>query len=353
MGRRMIPPNERQSITRTVEELDEVERALHQLLVRAYGRLPADNEMKNWTARLERGMNARVFLKQLTGGRQFQANAQVGSKTPAGHFYSPVVDPESVRGYVAAGREAGLAGIQGIDFPVDAMADFWRTHADFMAACPFTEEPDGVHRYCYSGGPYPHGDGIVLRAMIRHLRPRRIVEIGSGYSTACMLDTIDELGLEGISLTCVEPNPERLFGILREADAARITLHRMNVQDVGLDVFRALEADDILFIDSSHVLKTGSDVHYELFHILPVLAPGVMVHFHDCRFPMEYSDRQIFMKNYSWNEVYAVRALLMYSTRFKVFFHGSLFDVLHPELTAVSPAFRANPGSGLWIRVQG
>jgi hypothetical protein len=131
-----------------------------------------------------------------------------------------------------------------------------------------------------------------------------------------------------------------------------MTIHRKGVQEIPLDVFRALERNDILFIDSSHVLKTGSDVHYELFSILPCLAPGVIVHFHDCRFPFEYSDRQIFVKNYSWNEVYAVRALLMYSTRFKVIFYNSLFDAIYPALGAISPPFKRNPGGAIWIRVQ-
>ena len=349
----MAHPAKRQSITQTVASLDEAARALHQLLVRAFGRLPTDTEMAAWSGKLERGMNARVFLNQLTASKAFQANAQVGSKTPAGHFYSPVVDPETVREYVAMNRAAGLEGLQGIEFPLTAMAAFWQANAEFIAATPFTEEPDGINRYSYTGGPYPHGDGIILRTMIHHYRPKRIVEIGSGYSTACILDTIDHLGLTDLELTCIEPNPERLFSILREADRGRITFHQNNVQDIPLGVFRTLQRNDILFIDSSHVLKTGSDVHYELFYILPNLAPGVIVHFHDCRYPLEYSDRQIFVKNYSWNEVYAVRALLMYSTRFKVIFHASLFDEVHPSLTAISPAFRCNPGGAIWVRVEG
>jgi predicted O-methyltransferase YrrM len=249
-------------------------------------------------------------------------------------------------------RKAGLPGLRGIDFPLDAMQAFWRRNADFIVQAPFSEMPDSVHRYSYGGGPYPYGDGVMLRTMIRHYQPARIVEIGSGYSTACMLDTMDELGLDALELTCIEPNPQRLFSILRDADRSRIVIHQNNVQEVDLDVFRALRANDILFIDSSHVLKTGSDVHFELFYILPILAPGVIVHFHDCRFPLEYSDRQIFVKNYSWNEVYAVRALLMYSTRFKVIFQGSLFRQAFPDLAAMSAPFRRNPGAALWLAVQ-
>ena len=349
----MAPPAKRQSITRDPATLDEEGRALHQLLVRVFGRVPTDVEMSQWTSRLQQGASAQTFLRQLASSRAFQANAQVGSKTPAGHFYSPVVDPETVRDYVAMNRARGLDGLQGIDFALDGMLAFWEANRDFIAATPFTQEPDGEHRYCTSGGPYPSGDAVVLRSMMHHFRPKRIVEIGSGYSTACMLDTADELGMDGLSITCIEPYPDRLFSILRDNDRDRIAFHQTGVQQIPLDAFRALERNDILFIDSSHVLKTGSDVHYELFYILPSLAPGVLVHFHDCRFPLEYSDRQIFVKNYSWNEVYAVRALLMYSTRFHVLFHASLFAEKYPAQRKVLPAFDQNPGSALWVRVQG
>jgi predicted O-methyltransferase YrrM len=349
----MAQPAKRQSITRTTASLDEEGRALHQLLVRAFGRVPTDTEMSHWTERLSQGVSAQGFLEQLTASRAFQANAQVGSKTPAGHFYSPVVDPETVRDYVTMNRERGLEGLQGIDFPLDDMLAFWEANRDFIAATPFAEEPDGKNRYSYAGGPYPYGDAIVLRTMMHHYRPRRIVEIGSGYSTACMLDTADHLGMDDLAITCIEPYPDRLFSILRDNDRDRITFHQTGVQHIPLDVFGALQRNDILFIDSSHVLKTGSDVHYELFYILPCLAPGVLVHFHDCRFPLEYSDRQIFVKNYSWNEVYAVRALLMYSTRFRVLFQASLFAEKYPEQRDVLPAFQRNPGSALWIQVQG
>jgi hypothetical protein len=132
-----------------------------------------------------------------------------------------------------------------------------------------------------------------------------------------------------------------------------VEIVEQGVQGFDLERFRQLERNDILFIDSTHVLKTGSDVHYELFHILPVLRPGVLVHFHDCRWPFEYSDKQIFQKKYSWNEAYGVRALLMYSTRFRVIFYGSLFAVERPELAHdVSPTFTRNPGSAIWLQVQ-
>ena len=265
---------------------------------------------------------------------------------------SPVVDPALVVDYVARARAAGPGDIAGIEFDLPGMEAFWRAHADFIAATPFSDAPDGEHRYCFTGGPYLHADATILRLMMGAHRPRRIVEVGAGYSTACMLDVADEIGLLELEITCIEPNPARMQSLLRPEDSARVRLIEAPLQGQDLALFSVLEAGDILFIDSSHVLKTGSDVHYALFHILPVLRPGVLVHFHDCRWPFEYRDVQIFEKNYSWNESYAVRALLMYSTRFKVVFYGSLFAVERAELVeTVFPAFMKNTGSGLWVRV--
>ena len=341
-----------QALTRLPQDMDAAERALHDVLLRLFGRTPTDAELANWGARLAGGLDARQFVEQVVKGRGFLANSAVRTKNPAGHFYSPVVDPDQVGPYVARARAAGLEALAGIDFPLDAMAAFWRANLGHIQAAPFSDTDDGVHRYCYEGGPYNGGDGIVLWTMIHQFRPRRIIEIGSGYSSACMLDTAEYLQLADFHLTCIEPNPERLFSILRPADAVRMTIHRCGVQEIDLSVFDALERGDILFIDSSHVLKTGSDVHFELFHILPRLKPGVVVHFHDCRYPLEYTDRQIFVKNYSWNEVYGVRALLMYSTRFRVIFYGSLFAERFAELARVSAPFRRNPGSALWVQVR-
>jgi predicted O-methyltransferase YrrM len=321
------------------------------LLLRVFGRTPVLREVELWGSKLERGMDARVFLKQLVGSKRFTETKFVRAKNPPGHFFSPVVDPDLVRPYVEMNRRAGPNDLPGIDFPLDAMEAFWNANRDFIAATPFTEERVPTSRYYYGGGPYNYGDAITLRAMIGHFRPKRVIEIGSGFSSACMLDAAEHAGLPDFKLTCIEPYPTRLRSVLRPTDA-HVTIHERTLQGMPLDMFAALEPNDILFIDSTHVLKTGSDVHYELFYILPVLKPGVVIHIHDCRFPLEYSDIQIFKKNYSWNEAYGVRALLMYSERFKVFFSGSLFAQERAELVrSTIPDFMRNPGSALWLKV--
>lgn len=322
------------------------------ILTRVFGRRPRGDQLERWQERLDQNVPARRFLRMLAASKPYAENAGVGAHSPPGHFYSPVVDPGQIEAYYARSAATSVDDLRasGIAIDLDAMRAFWDTQRGFIAASPWTQDPASGHRYFYDGGPYPRGDANTVRAIINRFRPRRVIEIGSGFSSAAMLDTADELGLADFKLTCVEPYPDRLKGQLRPADYDRVEILQQTVQTVPLDRFDALEAGDICFIDSSHVLKTGSDVHYELFHILPRLRKGVMVHFHDCRFPMEYSRKQVFDKNYSWNEVYAVRSMLMHSAKFRVFFWGSLFEAENPDLvSATLPAYATNPGSALWV----
>jgi predicted O-methyltransferase YrrM len=334
------------------EALDEI---LEHVLLRVFGRTPNQREIDLWLTKLRnKSFPAAAFLRQLTRTKSFLANKSVPVKNPAGHYFSPVVDPELVRDYYDMSSNLEPHEVGGIDFRIDDMIALWKKNKEFIAATPFSDQPDGKNRYYYRGGPYGYGDSITLRAMINNFRPRRMIEIGSGFSSACALDSAEHAGIEDFQLTCIEPYPKRLKSVLRPGDEnKRVRIMERGVQGVPLDLFKELNANDILFIDSTHVMKTGSDVHYELFHILPVLNPGVIVHFHDCRYPFEYSEKQIFQKNYSWNEAYAVRALLMYSTRFRILFSGSLFAKLQPELVnETCPIYLRNPGSAIWVQVQ-
>lgn len=325
---------------------------LFQLLLRVLGRTPLPHEITVWKERISAKPGVQNFIANLMGSRPVQAQKFVRAKNPPGHFFSPVVDPDLVQEYVETNRLSGPTDLGGIDFHLDDMMAFWTRNRAVIAATPFPETLDPAFRYSFTGGPYGYGDATTLRAMIADNRPKRIVEIGSGYSTAVMLDSAEELGLDDLRITCIEPYADRLRSIMRPGDEQRLTLIEEGVQGQPKELFTALEPGDILFIDSTHVVKTGSDVHYELFSILPLLKPGVIVHFHDCRFPLEYSDIQIFRKNYSWNEAYVVRALLMYSSRFRVIFSGSLFARENRALVQDTyPTYLKNPGSALWLKV--
>lgn len=166
---------------------------------------------------------------------------------------------------------------------------------------------------------------VALYGMIMLNRPKHIIEIGSGFSTSVMLDTNEQCFDNKIDIECIEPRPQRLKKLLKESD--HILIHENDLQEMPLDLFYKLEPNDILFIDSSHVMKTGSDVSYELFEILPILPKGVYIHFHDIFWPFEYPMEWI-TEGRAYNEQQVLRALLTDSTAYKVTLFGHQLQCL-------------------------
>lgn len=267
---------------------------------------------------------------------------------PPGHFYSPVVD-----GAKLAHREAEIWGdltmpLPGIDLNVEEQLALVKTFSAYYAGLPYLPEKNLKARYYFDNDYYTYNDGIVLYSMIRHLKPGKIIEIGSGFSSAIMLDT-NEYCLNGsVQLCFIDPYPERLNGLMNERDRLSARVISSDVQLVPIDLFRELEAGDILFVDSSHVVKTGSDLHHILFNILPDLKAGVHIHFHDIFYPFEYP-RSWVMAGRNWNENYVLRAFLMYNDRFRI----RLFsDYIYKYQTTVFwdlPLAYNVQGTSLWI----
>nr|WP_294523454.1 class I SAM-dependent methyltransferase [uncultured Rhodopila sp.] len=310
-------------------------------------RVPEQQELSHWISVVTGGEPLAAVVSKFVNCDENREKQRIPAAFPAGHYYSPVVDPDIARPYVARNRNLPPGALSGIDVDPAPMLGFWRRNRAAMVAAPFGS---GGGRYSYIND-YPPMDATVLYAMICEIKPRRIIEIGCGHSTLCMLDAADRAGLADLELTCIDPDSKRLLNLLRPGDVSRINLMHLPVQDVSLDLFASLSAGDILFIDSAHVLKTGSDVHFELFEILPALPAGVFIHFHDVVYPFEYPDGFIFERGYSWNEAYALRAFLMYNERFRIIFWGSLFAHVYPyEVGSVSPEFLLNTGGSIWIR---
>ena len=134
---------------------------------------------------------------------------------PTGHFHSPVVDPETVGDYHKRSVALEPEQIAGIEISIDAMISFWRRRSDVIKSSHLSAEKSPNARFHYGDSPFPFGDALFLRAIMADARPKRIIEIGSGFSTACMLDAADELGMRDLSITCIEPNPQRLKSVLR------------------------------------------------------------------------------------------------------------------------------------------
>ena len=278
---------------------------------------------------------------------------------PPGHFYSPLPDLASVRRNAARvfGEGASAGGLPGIDLREEGQLRLLAELGGPAAQLPFPDVPTEGFRFHLDNEYFGYGDAAVLFAMMLTCRPRRIVEVGSGYSSAAMLDIADRFFDGRLDLTFIEPYPDRLRGLLGASDRARCTIVESQVQDVDPAVFAQLQAGDILFIDSSHVGKMDSDVLHLLFRVLPSLDDGVVVHVHDVPWPFEYPQRWL-EQGKAWNEAYLLRAFLMYNSDFEVLFHGPMLAARHPEaLHRALPVFLRTPSasgmltnSSLWLR---
>jgi len=191
---------------------------------------------------------------------------------------------------------------------------------------------------------------FLLYAMLRRFRPARVFEVGSGFSSALMLD-VDQCFLDRqTQFTFIEPYPVRLESLIRGEDARRCRILKTGVQDVDPHEFTVLAENDMLFVDSSHVSKIGSDVNVLLFDVLPLLNPGVLVHFHDIHWPFEYSEAFLMEGRY-WNESYMLRAFLQYNDTFEVILFDDYLAQRHAETFQRSlPAFSGGLGGSLWLR---
>ena len=222
------------------------------------------------------------------------------------HYSEPLPDFRAIRADAPARRRVSPA----IDFDLDGQR---RLLARLAAA--FGGELDGTgfeFANAYFGGL----DAAIYYALIRDLRPARVIEIGSGMSSriaALALERNRSDGRDG-ELVCIEPFPESRL----TDNMPRATLIEQRVEDVPLEQFDALGANDILFIDSSHAVKFGGDVCREFLEILPRLKPGVWVHVHDVFFPQDYPADWVLKKRLAFNEQYVLEAFLAFNRNYAV-----------------------------------
>jgi hypothetical protein len=288
--------------------------------------------------------------------------AALGAFLP-GHYYSPYPSPEDVD-RASSKAELPAPSLPGIDLNVAEQLELLAIFGGFYEELDFPTSPDPEWRYAYENDFFRYGDAASLYAMIRHLQPHRIIEVGSGFSSMVVLDTNERNFDNEIECLFIDPEPERFLGLLRPDDLDRNSLIPDLVQNVALSTFDSLGPGDILFIDSSHVSKGGSDVNHLIFEVLPRLAVGVHVHFHDIFYPFEYPRH--WFEHFAWTENYLLRAFLQFNQEFKVCFfsdyllrfHGEEVERDFPVLavqgkpsTAEAPRLEGAPSS-LWLRHQ-
>ena len=246
------------------------------------------------------------------------------------HYYEPIPDFRSITTEQITRRRE----FPTIDFNWDdqlALLNDLAAYRDELSALTFN----------FNNGYFSGFDAAVYYSLIRHLKPQRIVEIGGGYSTQLASKALARNGSG--NLICIEPYPERLNGA-----GPTVELIQKRVEEIDVDFFSCLAANDILFIDSSHTVKFGSDVCYEFLDILPRLASGVWVHVHDIFFPHDYPAEWLIERRMALNEQYLLEAFLSFNAQFQVTLANYWLSLDHGNETA--RLWPDKDASSLWMK---
>jgi hypothetical protein len=257
--------------------------------------------------------------------RGFRILQSIGVNLTPNHFYWPVPDVSEL-----AQREWPIySAPPGCDFRLRDQVELARHFSKrYIPELHWNLLPSDVS-YHYNNGYFESCDAEVAYSMVREWKPRRIIEIGSGFSTRAMAQALrvnqEQDGIAGELIT-VDPSPERL-----PANGSRnqIIVIPERVQRLDLALFESLRADDVLFIDSSHVVSTGSDVVREHLQILPRLKPGVLVHVHDIFLPSDYPRNAVLENLWFWSEQYLLQAFLSFNPEFEVLWSASAMQLSH------------------------
>jgi hypothetical protein len=332
---------------------DETSRFIRTLYRGVFRREADEATVNQWVRAIAGGMSPAAVAEAFLDTEEFRRASAIKLWVPPGHFYSPVPDPAEASRRLDEIDALTPTSLPSVRIDHEELLRGWDRLLPFLRSAPFQAERVGPYRYAYDNANYCWGDGSVLHAMLRLYRPKKLIEIGSGWSSACTIDTVQHYLDGACELTFVEPHPGLLRDLIGDATRAVRILER-KVQDVSLETFESLEGGDVLFIDSTHVFKTGSDVCFELLEVLPRLAEGVLVHIHDIFWPFEYPRQWVIDENRSWNEIYAVRAFLANNDQWQVIaFNDYLAKLERPMIEATFPPFLNNPGGALWIQRRG
>jgi len=265
-----------------------------------------------------------------------------------GHYYSPIVSVEDIKRNGNFIFKKSINKIEGIDLNESNQFKLLNDLLNFYEEIPFEQEKNEKLRYYYNNDFYHYFDAISLYLLMRFFNPQKIIEIGSGFSSALMLDVNKIFFNNKIGLTFIEPFPDRLRHLTRPTD--NFTLIEKFFREEDLDLFNSLNRNDFLFIDSSHVVKTGSELNTLLFEVLPTLKAGVKIHFHDIFFPFEYPKKWVLKENRSWNEAYFLRTFLMYNNQFEITLFNSFIETFYKDwLLNNMPLCSKSNGSSLWL----
>lgn len=234
----------------------------------------------------------------------------------------------------------GIDPKTGVDLREEEQIEHFKQITEFASAAPWGAKKRQGLRYFYENDWYGYGDAITLFGMLMSQPPKRIIEIGSGFSTRLMADVNERFYGNKMSITVISG------GI--SVSEQSVTVLKQAVQTVAVDVFADLDEGDMLFIDGSHKLGWGGDVEYMYWKALPSLRKGVLVHVHDIWYPFKYYD---WMARESWDEAHVIKSLIRYSEMFEiVFWSHYAYPKWAAAVKAKMPGVAKNPGAQIWLR---
>lgn len=263
-----------------------------------------------------------------------------------GHYYSPVPDINEVR--LNEARIFNNHEVADIRLSTDNQIEFLKSFLPVYKTYPFSKNRQEPYRYYYDNSFFNITDSLSLYFILNRYKPENIIEVGSGFSSALMLDTCEYRLQYKPKFTFIDPYADRLKSLLKPGDQTNCEIIETPVQRVNIEIFRQLKDGDLLFIDSSHVSKVGSDLNFLLFQVLPILSRGVIIHFHDICYPFEYPKEWILDGIY-WNEAYLLRAFLMNNDAYEILlFNHFITQECRQWLMEHMPSFTS--GGSLYIR---
>jgi len=270
---------------------------------------------------------------------------------PKGHYYSPVHSKEDLTDYsTVKKREINKFRDVIPGFSDEKMLDFYKILTKYFNNYDYPEFDNLESRFFIKNNSYPVTDSLILFSMLMHFKPKQIIEIGSGMTSALMMDVNERFLNNSMQLTFIEPYPDLLYSRMKEKDKKMYKVIKKKVQEVPLKEFSRLEAGDFLFIDSTHVSKFNSDVNYEIFDILPMIKSGVFIHFHDVFdgfvYPLEWLNL-----GWAWNENYILYAFLSYNRCYETLLMNDYLVSRHEKLLLKTfNRVPNNNGGSLWIK---
>lgn len=280
--------------------------------------------------------------------KNFRYWQKAGVNILPNHYYQPIPDISDLQEGVF-NNKSEMVGLQMSPKKQLLMLRKFRKlkkEYDLFKKLPFGINDQVDPNYYFENLAFDGVDGLIYYCMIRLLKPGKILEVGSGWSTKIAAKAA--LLNKNTELICVEPFPQP---ILSNGFPGLTKVIKKKVQKISLNIFLQLKAGDILFIDSSHTVKTGGDVNYLFLEVIPRLKKGVYVHIHDIFLPKEYPREWLIKENRFWNEQYLLWAFLLFNDTFEVVYSNSYMGENYAS--EVKKAFTNSPfytGGSIWIK---